>query len=168
MKVDMNQKFAEVARVCWHEDMSEYGKPSGAQLCRHCGQMFAGDHVRNPDYAADPRLVLREMERIGKLFLFLDWLVSNSHLTTHSLTKDYILDTTGKLRDAAIEFMEKQIKNEEQIAALEGALERIAKSDDPISEFTQFDTKDVEGAALSHTRLIARAALREARRRRTP
>jgi hypothetical protein len=34
--------------ICWHEDMSEYGKPSGAMLCRWCGRMFPGDHVRNP------------------------------------------------------------------------------------------------------------------------
>jgi len=44
------RRLAEFEGKCWHEDMSEYGKPSGAQLCRWCGAMFTGDHVRNPTY----------------------------------------------------------------------------------------------------------------------
>ena len=47
--------------VCWHEDMSEYGKPSGAMLCRWCGRMFPGDHVRNPS-PTDPAFCWRALQ----------------------------------------------------------------------------------------------------------
>ena len=65
----------------------------------------------NPDYAADPRLVLREMMKRE------DWLdfrllmnrYSYDHLTCIEI--ELILDPTGKLRDMAIEWLKGE-KNE--------------------------------------------------------
>jgi len=69
------------------------------------------------DYAADPRLVLREMMKKEDYFRFafslynnLEWPAESEYqqiLMQRSILIDYILDTTGKLRDAAIEFIEK-------------------------------------------------------------
>jgi hypothetical protein len=49
-----------------------------------------------------------------------------------------------------------------RIKVLKGALEKIAKSDEPISDFTQFDAADVGSAAMNMAREIAKAALKEA------
>lgn len=54
-----------------------------------------------PDYAADSRLVLREMERIGKLMGFLIEL----NLGACGFIYGYILDTAGELRDDAIRWL---------------------------------------------------------------
>ena len=90
-----------------------------------CGKMFrrlpfAHEHDRtaNPDYAADPRLVLREINRIGKLLDFIGWLYAPAFHKYRQVVEikfvgelvDYILDRTGKLRDAAIEWFEKEAK----------------------------------------------------------
>ncbi len=66
-----------------------------------------GNFSKNPDYAADPRLVPREMERIGKLGEFLSYLcrINSMPDCNGSIPAYYILDTTGKLRDAAIGWM---------------------------------------------------------------
>ena len=80
-------------------------------------------HLRevNPDYATDPRLVLREMDRIGKLEHFLAKLNAFSldeddDLINNAVPVDYILDpngeleTTGKLVKEAIKFMKEKEK----------------------------------------------------------
>ena len=108
-KEEINKKLAGLLGLCWHEDMSEYGKPSGAQLCRHCGRMFAGDHVHNPDFILNPTLVLVEMMKRE------DWPEFIVKQFTYSYTEpirafieDYILDAEGKLALAAILFLEKE------------------------------------------------------------
>jgi len=56
-------------------------------------------HIDNPDYAADPRLVLREMAKRADFKLFMD--------LDDDIPIEYVLDSTGKLRDMAIEYLKK-------------------------------------------------------------
>jgi len=105
-----NKKFAELVGICWHENDPPpiYTMEYGIVLVCKCGFKTQSltelnKHIKesNPDYAADPRLVLREMERIGKLMGFLIEL----NLGACGFIYSYILDETGKVRDAAIKFM---------------------------------------------------------------
>lgn len=73
--------------------------------------------VEEQEFDRDPRLVLREMMKKEDYFRFafslynnLEWPAESEYqqiLMQRSILIDYILDTTGKLRDAAIEFIEK-------------------------------------------------------------
>ena len=100
-EMDKNRRLVELLNGCWHEVERE-----GDSFCEHCEEHYT--HVQNPDFAADPRLVLRAMERIGKLDIFLQYLCPEERcdLAVIHFVRKYMLDTTGKLRDAAIEFLE--------------------------------------------------------------
>jgi hypothetical protein len=113
----MNKEVAEWLGICWHEDMSIEGKPDGAMLCRHCGQMFAGDHVRNPDFSQDAGIIrlLKEMMKredwdefslevgppIAKTLGFGRYPLENK---SEAINHDYIT-TPGKLLDAVAEWI---------------------------------------------------------------
>jgi len=72
-----------------------------------------------PDYASDPRLVLREIEKKGNLGRFILWIWCDSGMVVYNekwtelgilgilvlVIKLIAIDTTGKLRDLAIEWL---------------------------------------------------------------
>lgn len=66
-----------------------------------------------PDFASDPRLVLREMMKRKDWPIFaktLKYSIGDReyHGDTQTVGIIYILDTTGRLRDAAIKFLEER------------------------------------------------------------
>jgi len=103
--MDKNREFADLVGIC--RGKIEYG-PHGLSCCDKCKEY----HPANiPDYAADPRLVLREMKRIGKLEEFLRNKIYPLGSTGYNIPIDYLVDsngdleTTGKLVKKAIEFL---------------------------------------------------------------
>jgi hypothetical protein len=122
-EMDANRRFAKLAGLPYftieHID-GEWVCGCGFKVLWEDGKM-AIQHLRShnsPDYAADPRLVLEVMlsRKDGPLFMArlmygfeqpgveaIDW--------DNNIDVDYILDTTGKLRDLAIEWMEKEAMN---------------------------------------------------------
>ena len=105
--MDLNREFARLVGLCWHEYDTE------TLNCIHCEKVMWRKDSNNPDYA-DPRLVLREMERIGKLEAFIVTLIYTPESNPETIDYDglipveYILNLTGKLRDAAIKFMKEK------------------------------------------------------------
>ncbi len=70
--------------------------------------VFPGTMDKWPDFAADPRLVLREMmkrEDWWKFILSIWDDYPTIEESTHRFFTNYIIDTTGLLRDKAIEWM---------------------------------------------------------------
>jgi len=103
---DKNREFHELIEKCWHPgdvwwDGTQY-------LCEKCKQPV-DENATNSDYAADPSLVLREMRTRDGYDNFLRYLQQSHWLEIDEFLDDYILDTTGKLRDKAIEFMREVI-----------------------------------------------------------
>ena len=100
--MNLNKRFAELVGICWHEDVSNTDFP----LECSCGD--PGCEHSNPDYAADPRLVLEAMSVRD------DWdefLVEYGALGKHGrhfdmIPVDLIRDRTGHFRDLAIEWLE--------------------------------------------------------------
>jgi hypothetical protein len=108
-----NEQFAKLAGVPWHGWVKSKGF-AGECICGgvfNIHQSEFNDHTghKNADYAADPRLVLEAMMKRK------DWpefLVENGSVSKHGrhldcILIDYIMDKTGKLRDTAIEFINK-------------------------------------------------------------
>ena len=112
---DKNREFAGLAG-CWHEILDcNHPAREWYKTCL-CGEHFnsnkeAEEHIINnsPDYVADPRLVLREMMKREDWDSFCDYIgyldFSEDGYPLRYVRMDYILDITGKLRDAAIEFL---------------------------------------------------------------
>ena len=103
---DRNRRLAELLGMCWHD----FGTPMHFE-CLKCGApLFRTPD--NPDFAVDPLLVLGEMQQRGLFYEFVLWTLRKYvSLEQVSFWLDfYILDTTGKLRDMAIEFLEKDGK----------------------------------------------------------
>jgi hypothetical protein len=109
---EINKRFAELAG--WKMD------PESEVLYR---RVFISEGLPEdtelpvPDFCKDPRLVLREMKRLGKLRAFMMWLwdsesteddLGNVLMSGESFLKliDYILDTTGKLAMKGISWTE--------------------------------------------------------------
>lgn len=109
---DKNRELHELLGLCWHE----FHRSTGPYyICRLCKNKF-GDHREfvastacNPDYAADPLLVLREMMLKCKDWNgFVDQIgarIGGQAYFHHA----FIFDTTGRLRDLAIEWLRKEI-----------------------------------------------------------
>jgi hypothetical protein len=106
-----NQRFAELAGIHWHEYYvrSTFNPITGSQTfyCE-CGE----DVSKNPDFT-DAREVLKVMREKE------DWKVFLSKIRCDAMSiwddvvpVDLILDTTGQLRDLAIEWMEKEAKHD--------------------------------------------------------
>jgi hypothetical protein len=101
-----NQEFHELNGKEWLQVPSEQ---CGDLDCLEC-------YPRNPDYAADPRLVLREMvgngywrQTYGDGFVFKVGNFQKSDWSDNgNIPIDLILDTTGLLRDAAIKFLKER------------------------------------------------------------
>jgi hypothetical protein len=112
---DRNKRLAELLRIC-HHDEGVWGS-NGKWTCEKCGAEVDGD---NPtiDFTSDPRLVLREMRKIGKLARFLSGLNAFSFdedgdMIDNAVPVECILNTTGLLADKAIEFLEKMKEHKE-------------------------------------------------------
>jgi len=96
--MDKNREFHELVGLCWHEPESEQSNRFG--YCRNCGKHMP-ECESNPDYAADPRLILKEMVKRP------DWDEFQKQVIDPFA---YMLDDTGLLRDAAIKFIRKEDK----------------------------------------------------------
>jgi hypothetical protein len=108
--MDANQCFAELAGICWHEISFVSLSCSKCNLTLSPTENWRG----NPDFS-DPVEVLRAMEGLGLLEKFLSslvhlWVTETTLMSNDSMLlwfqRKYILDTTGLLRDKAIEWME--------------------------------------------------------------
>uniref|UniRef100_A0A6H1ZKS3 Uncharacterized protein n=1 Tax=viral metagenome TaxID=1070528 RepID=A0A6H1ZKS3_9ZZZZ len=114
--MDPNREFAELVGLRWYPAKSVSLDPNDRLFCGKCGQYVHQEQIDSavPDYASDPRLVLREMERIGKLEAFIVTLIYTPESNPETIDYDglipveYILNLTGKLRDAAIKFMKEK------------------------------------------------------------
>lgn len=104
MNDDINRRLHEALGKCWHEVIaiatSRFGYAE-SPICK-CGAWNC--QVPNPDYCADPRLVIEAMREREKFKEFI-YFVLGPYGDVFNLL-DLIMDTTGKLRDAAIEFIE--------------------------------------------------------------
>jgi len=106
--MNKNQELHELLGLEWIEDWV---------LTNSEGTTVRIPREDNPDYATDPRLVLREMEKQGMLkeFLVDIWderiIAHDTNLATAlgvMVNIIYlILDTTGKLRNLAIDWLNK-------------------------------------------------------------
>jgi hypothetical protein len=100
--MDLNKRFAQLTGIPWNE--------SGAWIRGEDGFKHWELTFPNPDFAADPREVLKVMGARK------DWLAFHRTLfkgiPLGSILKlipiDLILDTTGLLRDAAITLIERR------------------------------------------------------------
>lgn len=107
-KQEINRKFAELAGICWHEIVREPYVCSCGAYCETERTAYWHIHNDNPDFCADPRLVLEVMMKREDWPEFMRSLqiVDNPCLFLQKYTEDYILDTTGLLALKAIEWME--------------------------------------------------------------
>jgi len=112
-----NETFAEMVGIPWHKQIStkEDGYGCSCGFLAYFGGVY-GEHIRNnpnPDYAADPRLVLKEMMKREDWPRFLDSIDGMHNCYDYGqeivwrdwIEVKYLLDTTGKLRDKAIEWL---------------------------------------------------------------
>ena len=114
-KDQINRRFADLVGLPWHEyyqQQHDWYKCSCQKELIYKSDIIDGVHD-NPDFISDPRLMLREMNRIGKLDKFLAKLNGLSldedgDLINNAVPVDYILDTAGLLVKAAISFLEKE------------------------------------------------------------
>jgi hypothetical protein len=106
-----NRKFCELAGIHLHQwkYWSDDGGTDGFRC--ECGEgisvsthTFHADDYGIPDYAADPVEVLRVLDEKGLLVAFL--MDRCSDLDIYEVYCLFLKDQTGKLRDAAIEWME--------------------------------------------------------------
>ena len=116
-KDTINREFADRVGLCWHETKSGYNRliKNDKMECVKCGGWFKVHpldlrFIDNPDYVADPRLVLREMEKRSDYALFMAKLMYEGDNVEaidwdNNIDVDLILDTTGKLAKKAIKFM---------------------------------------------------------------
>ena len=116
--MNVNRRLHEAFGHCWHESFVvvqpyiEYEQDRIVK-CVHCEKQGSQSDLSNPDYAADPRLVLREMMKREDWIDFFQWASDHKKMLDYNgrgsvfIKLKYLLDTTGKLRDIAIEWLEK-------------------------------------------------------------
>jgi hypothetical protein len=108
---EINRKFAKLARICCHEEnigyLPDYGCICGFKDSR---RWVLKKHLLknpNPDFCADPRLVLEVMMKREDWSEFLFVIVAALTCKEERCPLiRYILDTTGLLAVKAIEWME--------------------------------------------------------------
>ena len=107
----INRRFAELVGMCWHERIDEMTCTCGLGFRTNAIYMHIQDS--NPDFIANPTLVLKEMLKRKDWHNFLDiiglpyW---DEHDIKHSaIDAMFILDETeGLLVKAGIEWLEKE------------------------------------------------------------
>lgn len=111
-----NKAFHEAARKCWHEELvKEVEDDSGfvTYICS-CGSCYSfRDHIKkhiaesNPDYCDDPRLVIEVMRKREDWDEFCIFVEQKCWYDAYPWI-DLFMDKTGKLRDLALEWLEKE------------------------------------------------------------
>jgi site-specific recombinase len=98
---DINKELAVLLGLCWHEQVDR-----NTMECKHCHESMLFPWQRNPDFTADSGKIelLRLMKTRECLKEFLMYLCD---VGTLSYT-DYLLDTTGLLAQAAVEWLRKE------------------------------------------------------------
>ena len=102
--MDINKELCEKLGICC-PDISDYDDEG---ICGLCGECYEAHNI--PDYVADPRLVLREMEKRedGKLF-FAKLIYAGNNVEAIDddglIDRDLILDTTGRLAQIALDWI---------------------------------------------------------------
>ena len=114
--MDKNRELHELLGHCWHEP--EWIRGEGGR-CKKCKiKPLVYELPANPDYAADPRLVLEEMMKREDWPAFCNtvghsWATPKNGAAAHDYVYlFYILDTTGRLRNVAIKWLQEDGKNE--------------------------------------------------------
>ena len=113
----INKRFAELAGIPWHKwERPQKGTLYGSCACGRVINITKREWEvhpfhRNPDFCADPRLVLEVMEKredFNRWIAVLNGLSldEDNCLIDNAIPIDYILDKTGKLAMAAITFLE--------------------------------------------------------------
>jgi hypothetical protein len=108
--MDANQRFAELAGICWHEPVAtsdvEYSIIHIGWRCT-CGGISC--IAENPDYCADPRLVLEVMMKREDWPKFAPMVGRwDGSTAEYFVRSDYLLDTTGLLAMKGIEWLERK------------------------------------------------------------
>jgi len=101
----INKRFAELAGICWHPRESIIRDLTDRLICRKCGQSIRLEQIdeSNPDFT-DAREVLKAIkDKDG----FLTYLNRNYWLSQEEII-ELFTNTTGKLRDLAIQWMEEK------------------------------------------------------------
>ena len=108
---EINRRLHEALGKCWHETERRYVAGDIKSVCKKCNAYGFPILQSNPNYCADPRLVIEAM--IGRR----DWIKFLKHITNHCMsgyasinnfTRDRIMDRTGKLAVLATEWINKQ------------------------------------------------------------
>lgn len=109
---EINKRFCELAGICWHERRTD------TPYSCSCGEDFSGaahfywhkDSHPNPDFCADPRLVLAVMMKQENFGEFLREIGGNGDDIEYApcVPISLILDKTGQLALKAISWMEAQ------------------------------------------------------------
>lgn len=102
MTQEINKAFHEAAGKCWHQG------DSGLPFCRKCGEWYPAI----TDYSADPRLVIEVMREREDWDEFADTYfipaITGDGKRMFYISEHLIMDRTGKLRDLALEWINKQ------------------------------------------------------------
>ena len=107
---DINRAFHEAAGKCWHAPALNF-----RGYCHKCGKTITKDKITGniirPDYRDDPRLVIEVMMERKDWIKFLQYITNHclsGYAAINNFTRDLIMDRTGKLRDLALEWINKQ------------------------------------------------------------
>ena len=106
---DLNQEFAELCGICWHVTTVHPGTDCmGPLLTCSCGAEGWPEPCTNPNFKADPRLVLGGMMKIGKFVEFINYLFKDYIFAVGAAVTlaEYMMDTTGLFLKKAMEFLE--------------------------------------------------------------
>lgn len=101
----LNRLVCEWLGICWHEPKLRRGYPNFTGLCKKCGNSY----VPNPDFAADPVALLREMMKREDWTRFKCYLTDMCDLSQDECDDfDWVFgllsDTTGKILRAVETF----------------------------------------------------------------
>lgn len=119
---EKDRYIAEKLGFCWHEPV--YGNIYHPFLCS-CGEDWRDEkyvldhcHDANPDFAADPLRLLREMHKQRGWYEFLAKSLDHYQQeygqdVLHDFAGYYLLNTTGRLRDAAYEWLKGRDKSDD-------------------------------------------------------
>jgi hypothetical protein len=107
--MNLNRELHEALGYCWHEKHAEY---RGEIACT-CWATFKSEeefiqHCKssNPNYKAEPWLVIREMKKKGLLKRFLSSIGTTTNLDTLGKMSSLIaIDTSGKLAQLALDWL---------------------------------------------------------------
>ena len=112
--MDKNRELHELLGLCWHAEAAEWEDARPTCLCgmTFLHEQYLENHIinANPDYTTDAGKVqlLREMVKRDDFTRFLGSIrIDLNYDDVPYIEILYIIDTTGKLRDMAIEWLKK-------------------------------------------------------------